>query len=151
MNQSTSRYFGDRLKTYVVSNCPSLGAMRWPRMWRDAVVRSRNQRFGYNTWHPGGVCAWKYGMMKIRLGKIDFRRSWQGSGCNKSIREASFYKYPETEYGRLHFNVDITRRLKHSMMFRRVIMALSQIEKLEITKEDWRTACAWGDGPSVGS
>ena len=48
MNQS-SKYFGDRSKTYVVGNYPSLGAMRWPRLWHDAVVRSRNQRFGYNT------------------------------------------------------------------------------------------------------
>ena len=44
--------------------------------------------------------------MKIKLGKVDFRTGWQGAGCNKLARE------PGTQYIRLQFNADITRRLK---------------------------------------
>ena len=89
-----------RVKTYnVEGNYPSLGAKRWPRLWRDAVDRSRNQRFGYDTWHQGEMRAWKYVMMmmKIRLGKADFRTGWQGSRCNKSIRKFPFSKHRETQ------------------------------------------------------
>ena len=139
--------------TRVVCNYPSPGAMKWPRLWRDALDSSRTWISVLDTILDTCEGCVLENMMK---GKVDFRTCWQDSGCNKSIKEVFFFKasrdtpaIPPSSVQRWHhettkaFNVVLTG--DHGAV---------SVWHIGDDEQDWRTRflkCAWGDGPSVGS
>ena len=128
-------------KSHVVGNYPSLpvSAIRWPRLWRDAADRSRNQRFGYDIDIWGGeVRAWKYGMM-MKSSRFSNRL------CKVLVVMWSFL------FQRHNRPFSFQRRRHHEAFD---VVLTGDHSSTGYDEQGWRTRfseCARGDGPSVGS